>query len=96
MKNKKRNKGIAIRMIREAMAQDKPLVTEVVLSKTVKEWEKKIMANLIKKGDKSEIINYIEPLDNIALSLAEQEGFSTIEIRYIDGVKIYVIEKNLT
>ncbi len=75
------------------MAQNKPLVTEVVFSETMKEWEQKTMASLVKKGDRSEIISFIEPFDKLALSLAEHEGYTTIEVRQFEGVKIYVIER---
>lgn len=90
----KQNKGIAFRKIQEVKAQNKPVITSVVLSASTERKVKSSMVELVGMGDKTSIVSFPEPFDKIAFSLAEQDGYSTIEIRQIEGEKVYVIEKN--
>ncbi len=76
------------------MAEGKPFIHSFSLSKSTQKWVERTMTALIATGDNTVIINYPEPLESIALSLIEHDDFTTIEVRHVEGVPVYVIEKN--
>ncbi len=98
MGNVKKNRGIAIQRIREILARGEKVVGDFTPSGAVGKWEAETMADLVARADRTKIVTYpkrFEIYRGFALSLSEQIGYTVVEVRQLNGVEVYVLERRL-
>ena len=80
-------------MIQDCIDKGVSFVHDFKPSGAAAKWDEDAMRGLVQRADETELLLYPEPFDNFNLSLRENEAYTTIDIRLVEGVKVFILEK---